>query len=177
MTPQLVLSRNATASDHLSEDQFGDLLVQSSANGQAGQHLLACERCAAELATMRESLVLFRDASRAHSDNELRRLPQMTLPSRRLNSAALDPAFWLAAAAILLTALSPMEMQRLRGSHTQAVTASAASSSDAGQSDEALLDDVDREASATLPAPMQALADPSASLDASAPAANQSSAF
>jgi anti-sigma factor RsiW len=173
MTPQLVPSHNAAESRHLSEDQFGDLLVRSSANTQAGQHLAACDRCAAELAAMRESLVLFRDASRAHADNELRRLPEMTLPSRRLASTAPGPAWWLTAAAMLLTVLSPMEMQRMRGFHSYAVASSAAPAGDSGQSDEALLDDVDREASASVPSPMQALADPSASLETSTPLATQ----
>lgn len=180
MTPQLVLSRTAPQDSHsgahLNEDQFGDLLALSPADATP-EHLLACDACAAEVAAIRESLAVFRDASRAYADNELRRMPQMALPSRRLISPAMQPAWWLAAAATLLVALSPMQMQRMRTIHQTAQVAGSSSTANAEQSDEALLDDVDREASASVPSPMQALASPSTALDASTPLATQGSAF
>jgi anti-sigma factor RsiW len=158
---------------HLSEDQFGELLAGSSTS--ANPHLLTCDQCSAELASVRESLSLFRDATRSYADNELRSLPQMTLPSRRFVSPALQPAWWLAAATLMLAALSPIQMQRQHAYHANALIAGAATTTATAstQSDEALLEDIDRETSASLPASMQALADPSTSLDPSTPLAVQ----
>jgi hypothetical protein len=74
------------------------------------------------------------------------------------------PAYWLAAAAIFLAALLPMQtLLRHKVQPAQAVAASAPSASVGSESDEALLDDVTREESASVPAPMQALADPATS--------------
>jgi hypothetical protein len=56
-----------------------------------------------------------------------------------------------------------MQMLHQRAARSSAVIA-AGSPSSLAESDEALLDDVDRDASAALPAPMQALDDPTASV-------------
>jgi hypothetical protein len=174
MTPQLVLSHTASKDLHLSEAQFGDLLTLAPSEADADAHLLACAECAAELAAIRGSLTLFRDASRAHADSELRCLPEMTQPSRRLVSPVQEPGWWLAAAAILLTALLPMQIQRLRLLHTATAVSGEIATTSSAQSDEALLDEVDREASAALPSPMQALANPSTTpLEASTSIATQ----
>jgi anti-sigma factor RsiW len=167
MTPQLVLSHNVMQNGHLSEDQFGKLLADSSEEAQSNPHLLACEQCAAEFAAIRESISLFRDASRTYADNELRRLPQLTLPSRRLISPALQPAWFLAAAAFMLTALLPLQMRHLQTFHSAAVALNSPASGTSTESDEALLEEIDRESSASVPSPMQALANPSTSLDSS----------
>jgi hypothetical protein len=149
---------------HLTEDQYGELLAQSteitdSPSAPADAHVLTCEQCAAELATLRESLSLFRQASNAYADNELRRLPQVSLPARRLFSPALEPAYWAAAAAIVLAAFLPMQVMH---QHSLQIAPSVAISvaDRPVQSDEALLEDVNREISASVPTPMQALADP-----------------
>jgi anti-sigma factor RsiW len=156
---------------HLSEVQFGEMLAGSSSTGQPDAHLLRCDECAAEIAAIRESLSLFRDATRAYADAELRRMPQMTLPTRRLISPAFQPTWWLAAAAFLLTALLPIQLQRQQRFRSMAAEANSASAPVASKldSDEALLEDVDRESSASLPSPMQALANPTTSLDPSTP--------
>ena len=166
MTPH-----NATEGRHLSEDEFGELLTDSSSVGQPSAHLLDCDECSAELAAIRESLSLFRDATHAYADTELRRLPQMVLPTRRLISPAFLPAWWLAAAAFMLTALLPMQMRRQLRLRSMAAVASSTSAPTTSQSDsdEALLEDVDRESSASLPSPMQALANPTTSLDSATP--------
>jgi hypothetical protein len=173
MTPQLVRSHNTIEVGHLSEDQFGELLARSDAEVQSNSHLLTCDQCAAEFATIRQSLSLFRDASRAYADNELRHLPQVTLPTPGLISPALQPAWFLAAAALMLTALLPMQMRHLQNLHPAAVAASPSAPVISTESDEALLEDVDRESSASIPSPMQALANPSTSLDPSTPLATQ----
>ncbi len=158
MNPQIVL--------HLSEEQFDELLARSAtatdrACAPAEAHLLACEQCAAELETLRESLLLFRTASTAYANDELRRRPQMTLVSRRILSPVMEPAWWVAAVAVLLAGLLPMQLSR-HPLHQSSASSSAALAVSSAQSDEALLEDVDRDTSAAVPASMQALADPTA---------------
>jgi hypothetical protein len=176
VTPQLTLLPNTapgrSGTGHLTEDQFGELLAMpvraaDSAPGSAGAHLLVCEQCAAELASLRESLSLFRQASNAHADSELRRMPQVTVPVRGALSPALVPTWWVAAAAIFLGTILPMQSLR---HHTfrSAPSVSATASDSTAEADEALLEDVDRDTSASVPAPMQALADPTGSISSTA---------
>jgi anti-sigma factor RsiW len=161
MTPQLTLH---ISSPHLTEDQFGELLAGTSgpALESAKAHLLACEECASELAGLRDSVSLFRQASNAYADHELRSLPPVSLPTRGVLSPALTPTYWLAAAALFLAAILPMQSLR---QHTfrAAPAVSAGTPESASQSDEALLEDVDSYTSASVPAPLQALADPNLS--------------
>ena len=162
MTPQLTHQVNDAAS-HLTEEQFGDLLAHSAQIGDWTSapvlaHLLSCEQCAAELANLRDSISLFRQASNAYADNELRRLPPVALPARGILSPALVPTYWAVAAAIFLTAILPL--QSLRQHPLHAAPAVSAGISESAVSDEALLEDVDNYTSATVPSPMQALADP-----------------
>jgi hypothetical protein len=175
MTPQLTLLPNVVSgrsgTGHLTEDQFGELLTMptrtaDSAPGAAEAHLFVCEQCAAELASLRESLAMFRHASNAHADSELRRIPQVTLAAREALSPALVPTWWMAAAAIVLAAILPM--QSLRHTFRSAPATSAAVSDRTAESDEALLEDVDRDTSASVPAPMQALADPTDGISSTA---------
>lgn len=168
MTPQLALVPNNTApaNPHLTEDQFGELLASSSRTSEtsaAEAHLLACEQCAAELASLRESLSLFRHASTAYANDQLRQMPQMSIPVRRpLLSPAAQTTWAFAAAATFLIALLPM--QPYRQAALQPASSTVASTvSPATQSDDALLDDINQEVSASVPTPMQALADPTAS--------------
>jgi hypothetical protein len=155
---------------HLTEEQFGELIAASAKTAPdaapAEAHLQGCEQCAAELAGLRECLTLYREASTAYADRELRRIPQVKLPARRpLLFPALEPAYWaVAAAAIFLAALLPMQsLRRHAVQPPPAVAASAANAAVGTESDEALLEDVNREESASVPAAMQALEDPSAS--------------
>jgi hypothetical protein len=164
MTPRLTQQLEVAISNHLTEEQFGELIAGDAQQiGPSAQtHLLTCEKCAAELASLRESLSLFQQATGAYAANELQRLPQVSIPIRPANTPVLapafEPAYWLAAAA-LLAGLLPMQ-----GLHRHALQpARAVASSSYGTSnvsDEALLNDVDSEVSASVPASMQALADP-----------------
>jgi hypothetical protein len=168
MTPQLALvpnSANPHPTQHLTEDQFGELLSESSPTpgaSPATAHLLACEQCASELATLRQSLSLFRHASTAYANNELRQMPQMSLPVSRPLLTPVTQATWaFAAAATFLIALLPMQAYR---QHTlqpaRAIAAGPSSLAAESESDDALLNDINQEVSASVPAPMQALADP-----------------
>jgi anti-sigma factor RsiW len=161
MTPQLTLH---PSSAHLTEDQFGELLAQTSGPTLEAveAHLLACEQCASELANLRDSLSLFRQASNTYADNELRRLPPVSMPARGVLSPAFAPTYLLTAAALFLAAILPMQSLR-QHTFSAAPAVSAGTPESASQSDEALLEDVDSYTSASVPAPMQALADPNLS--------------
>jgi hypothetical protein len=170
MTPPLALKPVITPLDgHLTEEQFGELIA-AAAGPTAGTtpaetHVRDCEQCAAELASLRECLCLFREASTAYADRELRGVPQVILPARRrlLFFPELRPAYLAAAAAaIFLAALLPIQMHRQRVPHPAPVAAVTVAAAPA-ESDEALLEDVNDEVSASVPASMQALADPTAS--------------
>jgi hypothetical protein len=168
MTPQLALEPTIAGhlgTPHLTEDQFGELLarpvgVATPAIASAEAHLLACEQCAAELAGLRETLSLFRDASTTHADNVLGRLPPISVPSQGIFSPAVQRAYLATAAAmVFLAALLPMQLLHQHAMRSPAAI-SAGTPSSLAESDEALLDEVDRDTSASVPTPMQALADP-----------------
>ena len=158
-----------TEQAHLTEEQFGELFATNAApatpaTALANAHLLSCAQCAAEFASLRESLSHFRQASNAYACNELRRQPPITLPDRPMFSPALEPAYLAAAVAILLAAFLPM--QALRRAALQPAPSMVSGITDrSAQSDEALLEDINREISASVPTPMQALADPTADTD------------
>jgi hypothetical protein len=157
MTPQLAPQA------HLTEDQFGEFLAAPSAAGSspAEAHLLSCEQCAAELASLRESLTLFRQASNAYADNELRHLPPVSPPARPMLTPSLAPAYWVtAAAALFLAALLPMQMLHRHAFQPAPGIVAGVPDRTAQSEDEALLEDVNREISASVPSPMQALAVP-----------------
>jgi hypothetical protein len=166
-----IAAATALGSAHLTEDQFGELLAASSQTAlgasRAQAHLLSCEQCAGELASLRQSLSLFRQASTTYANNELRQLPQMPIPARPpLLFPVQAQAYWaFAAAAIFLVALLPMQSFRQHALQPQQ-TVTASGSSVSAESDDALLKDISQEVSVSVPAPMQALADPTAGIPA-----------
>ena len=176
MTPQPPTQPDTTGCAHLTAEQFGELLARSPGSPSlvdavAEAHLRTCEQCAAELAGLRESISLFREASSAYADRQLRLMPRWRLPLRR---HIVQPAYF-AAAAILLLSVVPMRLARRHSLLPQpAVSAGAAAVVAAGdqagaaESDDALLEDVNSEVSASVPTPMQALDNPVASADNSA---------
>ena len=169
MTPQLVpQARTADGEAHLTGEQFGELLARFTEDvgpepTLAEAHLQVCETCSAELASLREAIALFREASDAYAEQELRDIPRWRLPNRRVFSHRLVPAYWFVAAAMFLTILFPLRVMRRHALGTpSAITATATVSNAASsaQSDEALLEDVNREVSRSVPASMQELDDP-----------------
>ena len=137
----------------------------------AEAHLRTCEQCAAELAALRESLALFREASTAYADRQLRLLPRWRIPVRR----HVAPPAYFAAAAILLLSVIPMQVAHRRSQLPKPVVAAGASAVVAAgnqartaESDDALLEDVNSEVSASVPAPMQALDDPTVATESAA---------
>lgn len=159
------------SSAHLTEVQFGELLDGTTHEIEgpltpAEEHLVSCEECTAELETLREALVLFHDASTAYANAQLRDVPPVRLPKRPVMLRILRPAYFAAAAALLLAVLLPMEMLHQRSRQTAAPQATNAGTTSvqhyATESDEALLEDVDNATAASVPDSMQALADPTA---------------
>lgn len=174
--------------NHLNEEQITDLLIASpqELSTDAGltavqTHAAECPECAAEVARLRDSLAFFREASAAFADQKMDRIPAWRPPVQRAVSHY-HPAFWAAAAAaVVLVAFAPLQTA-YRHAHpdqiqvaadsgktssaTEIQTASTAqpvspSEAAAGaQSDEALLDDVNRQLSASLPASLEPLDDP-----------------
>lgn len=164
-----------TGSNHLTDDQFGELLVRSQGDTSpemllAEAHLLTCEKCAAELASMHEAVAFFREASNAYANSELRRMPRWVMPERRTFSRltfsnGFAPAYWVAAAAMLLAAVLPLQLLRWHREQmppaVAAVAMASASQAEVStQSDAVLLEDVNRDISAKVPSSMQALAVP-----------------
>jgi anti-sigma factor RsiW len=163
--PQPPAQPSIAGCGHLTGEQFGELLARSAGSPEpldplAEAHLRTCEQCAAELAALRESLALFREASSIYADRQLRLLPQWRIPVRH---HVAQPAYF-AAAAILLLSLIPMQVAHRRSQLPKPLVAAGASAVVAAgdqarttESDDALLEDVNSEVSASVPAPMQAL--------------------
>jgi anti-sigma factor RsiW len=182
MTPQLVPQQHVdlgatnpsgaqSGSSHLSEEQIDQLLARRDGAiapdlALAEAHLLVCEYCAAELASLRDSLTLFREASDAYAESQFLHQanlirPRWTAPSRRpALSHLFAPAYWFAAAAMLMTTFLPMQVLHRHTLPTPQPAAVASVTASPVQSDEALLNDVNSEISASVPSSMQALADP-----------------
>jgi hypothetical protein len=171
------LSLNLSGDLHLTDDQMSELLDPATALATGSAHLEAaeahlptCAACSAELASLREALSLFQQASIAHADQEFARLPSQDTADRPAYS--LRPAhrpysqtlFWLAASAVLVAGILPLQMRWQRNPSTPPATTSAPAHTT--ESDEALLEDINRELSTSVPAPMQALADPTGTASA-----------
>jgi hypothetical protein len=115
------------------------------------------------MASLREAIALFREASDAYAEQELRGIPRWKLPRQPVFRKAFVPVYWMAAAAMFLTALFPLQVLRrhaLGRSPAVATTATVSNAASSAQSDEALLEDVNRDISASVPASMQELDDP-----------------
>jgi hypothetical protein len=132
-------------------------LNEAETSPESLSHLLSCEQCASEIGSLRESISVFRGATASFTDAQLRRQAPISVPARSIYRA-FDAAWLVAAAAMFFAALLPMQM-----THRHAPAAASGYSAAANvpaESDEALLEDVDRVASASIAAPMQVLADP-----------------
>jgi hypothetical protein len=152
---------------HLNEEQIAELLaasprefVEDSDLASLQAHASECAECGAEIARMKESLALFREASAAYAEAHLNRVPAWHPPARR--PLMVQSAYWAAAAAaVFLAALVPMQMAfRHRANPSAQPPVVAVTQHAPAETDEALLDSVNRELSESVPTPMQALADP-----------------
>ncbi len=163
MNPQLNLQLRDVplSSGHLTDEQMGDLIASGVFSGETETHLDTCPACAAEFASLRDALSLFQEASVACADREFGRLrtPQRPifpmLPAKRPYAQTL---VWLAASAVLIAGIVPIERHWQRS--TPAAPVAAVVSSPAPETDEALLEDINQDLSRSVPASMQALDSP-----------------
>ena len=166
---------------HLNHEQLCDLLIDkldsstSDKNEQAREHVSTCAICSGELATLRQSLSLFRSSANAWAEQAWSTQPVMLhrealrQPTwrERLSALVQRPVVWsaVAAAAVLAIAL-PLaihhgpEEQETPVAHTRSAPAAGSHSV---TDDDALLLEVNQTLSSSVPSPMQPLADPTAS--------------
>jgi hypothetical protein len=152
---------------HLTHEQLCDIILAqqphplSSDFAALDQHLRACSVCAGELASLRSSLKLFREASSAfarHQFAETHARRTSVLPLPRTFSG---PLYWIGAAVLTLAALVPLGI-RWSHSDTASIDSATAKTGPGAESDEALLEEIDQDLSVSVPSPMRPLADPTA---------------
>ena len=158
---------------HLNHEQLCDLLLASDSREthESGrlellrQHLRECHPCAAELASLSESLTAFRSTATAWSASEWNRSETRTR-SLRLASARprsfIPAALWTAAAALVVAATLPLALHRTSPATPKAPVTAVHAVAPTSQSDEALLEEVNETLSSSIPSPMQPLDDPTA---------------
>jgi hypothetical protein len=175
---------------HLTHEQLCDLVLADSSlasetatpdtlrsdSDVVHAHLQACAVCSAELATLRDSLSHFREASVSFARQEFAQSYAQRSSIAPPHSYLSQPLYWAAAALIFVAALFPLSMRRQAVVAPTAQTHTTASvSSQTSESDEALLTDIDQMVSADVPTPMEPLADPTAAANTSATTLNQRS--
>jgi anti-sigma factor RsiW len=148
---------------HLTSEQFGELVARGTTDSrpsEADAHLAQCPSCREELNSTREALALFRQSAAVFAHREFSRAPHGKATGALAWRRSFSPRLlWATAALLVIAGALPLELQRhaapvSKPSHTTSVAATSS------QSDEALLEDINREVSAGVPAPKQALADP-----------------
>jgi hypothetical protein len=155
MTPHLASEASIIPSNdgHLTEEQFGELIAESSVQAlrsratARGAHLRVIASSAPlSSPACSECLSLFREASTAYANRELRRRTAgraSGAPPPLCSSPGFKPAYLAAAAALVLAALLPMQLLHRRAPHPAPAVATKAAPA-AAESDEALLEDVNR---------------------------------
>lgn len=155
---------------HLTHEQLCDFVLDlaphplSSDFAALQQHLANCPVCASDLATLRDSISIFRDASTAATHQQLAEFHTTNRLTPRPH-AFFHPIYWATAAAMIVAAAIPLTLHRPSQPPT-APAATVTTSAPAVQSDEALLEEINQEISAPVPSPMQPLADPTDSTTA-----------
>jgi hypothetical protein len=153
---------------HLTEQQFSDLLIAFTSENSPElkhlrDHLSRCPECAAELASLRQPLGDFRSSVTAWADHHSANCSWT--PASHTSSFGTLSAWLLAAAALILLIALPFAthhksqtVANVDATHSDTKASAATTTS----GDEALLDEVDQTVSSSIPAPMQPLADPTA---------------
>lgn len=168
---------------HLTHEQLCDLLLFNRTSDSrelasekleaSREHVRDCHICAGELALITDSLTLFRstaDAWASHEWNHQSLLQSSKLKvarPRRISGLFARPAIWAVTAAAAIAIAVPFTLHQLNGDHHSATTTASATTSRPNnvqvQSDEALLEEISQTVSSSVPGPMEALADPTAS--------------
>lgn len=183
MNRDLSTDLHSKASPHLTTEQLGEVLdasldeMRNQDLAAARAHLEACEPCRAELESMREVVALFRESTAAYATREFISRPHAPVTAARMVPPSphwLRPSLTWAAAGLLVAAtLVPLRFHQRHpegpASDRVVSTESAAARATKGESDAALLDDINRELSASVPESMQPLADPAAATSGADP--------
>ncbi|CAN5449144.1 hypothetical protein BH10ACI4_BH10ACI4_29460 [soil metagenome] len=185
---------SSNINQHLSHEQICDLLLSDrlapatvavDATQELHQeHLQGCLICASELELLRGSVASFRTASVAVADRAMARRPMQAafqaMDAKR-SQRHLTPAFFWAATALIFTAAIPLglfhtnlnpflkhEAAVVATNNTSTSTSANTIASNASlESDEALLESINQDLSASVPSPMQALAGPASTQSSS----------
>jgi hypothetical protein len=157
---------------HLTHNQLCDLLLASplqqndvsASEAQVSEiqdHLRGCYACSAELATLTTSLSGYRETAHAVAQRDFTPLPRTAPAPLLAHHSLLHPVYWAIAATALVVALLPFTTPRhpsiVQPQPTRAVAAPVAGGA---ESDAALLEDINKDLSASIPPSMQPLADP-----------------
>jgi hypothetical protein len=155
---------------HLNPEELTGLLLGFPAHG-ADSHLRACAECSRELAQMKKSIALFRQATRDWSESDIstplsRCRTRLSLPAKSSRPLA---GWVVAAAAIVLIAIPSFYLaQHIHGNGTAGVNAVASSGSDNAakaaldpaqqlEQDNALLSQIDSAIAEGVPPSLQPL--------------------
>lgn len=154
---------------HLTHKQLSELLLAepeetSPRLAELRGHLRACPVCAAEIASLQQSLSRFRSATTAWADHASASRSWLSPGLGSVEPAGSyrrsRPLLW-ASAAVLLAAAIPFALHRHRSS-APPPTAEVHIRQSSPVTDEALLEEIDQTLSSSIPTPMQPLADPTA---------------
>ena len=161
---------NTSTIHHLSHEQLCDILLaqseeqispalEAAALEAAEDHLRSCLTCSSELEGLRRTLVMFRQAASSYAGHVYAR-PAMyrasIAPAPRFRSHVL---YWATAAVLAIAIALPFSLRHQSTPPPQPAAATVTAPHNA-QSDEALLDSIDQDLSADVPAAMEPLADP-----------------
>jgi len=168
---------NRTAEEHLTAEEIDGLLDESLTADGAAAHMRSCVACAGEVAAMREALGCFRQAMTGAAEAEVRRWepvePAMLWKGngRGLKRFWPMPAYFALAATVVLAAvLIPLERPIVRPAVVPVVeTVAPHAASPASQdSDDALLEEIDQQVSASVPSALEPLEYPADAADTAA---------
>ena len=160
--------------NHLTDEQMYDLIdpkLNQAPNADSHLHLLDCADCSAELSSLRASVVNFRAAATNLAAAESPALASRSMSSS-LRTHTSRPRIWaasLAMATVLLAVSVSVIHPRATPPKTDGVAAAVAPQvvPATAESDEALLDGIQRDLSTPIPPSLEPLAVPAASSDIS----------
>jgi hypothetical protein len=157
---------------HLTHNQLCDLLLADQQNdastseaqvSEIQDHLRDCYACSAELATLTTSLTGYRETAHTIAQRNFTPLPRTAPAPLLAHHSLLHPIYWAIAATALVIALLPFTPPRHASVIQPQPTRAAAPVAGSTESDAALLEDINNDLSASIPPPMQPLADPTPS--------------
>jgi hypothetical protein len=149
------MNRTMNVTNHLTPEQLYELLDQPAAAGEARMHVAACERCATEFATLRESLDGFKLAATRLAEAKFS--PMLQVRGGFFSGVRQSMVAWpmgLAAAGVLLAASVTMVHRAGPGAPVNTASVAAAPL----ESDEALLNSIDQDLSTSVPPSLEPLA-------------------